>query len=199
MTIDSHLMVFALSTALILITPGPTNTLLAAAGLGLGTRKALPLLVFELAGYVLAISAWGIFLVSVQTHYPSLGTAIRIISSSYLAYVAVKMWRAAKALETSQRVPIGAKALFAATVLNPKALVFASAIFPPRAFDDIGVFLTSMALFAFLLLPIGFAWIRFGAALRSGKLAFVSPPGFQRAAALAIALFSVSIAWEALP
>src|SRR4051794_27897420 len=106
MIIDRELLVFAVSTALILITPGPTNTLLATAGLALGTRKALPLLAVELAGYLFAISAWGILLISMQEHYPFLGTALCLVSSGYLAYVAVKMWRAALALETSQLEPI---------------------------------------------------------------------------------------------
>jgi threonine/homoserine/homoserine lactone efflux protein len=120
------------------------------------------------------------------------------MSSCYLAYVAVKMWRAARALETSQQTPISAQALFTATLLNPKGLVFASAIFPPHAFDEIQVYLAAMAVFTCLLLPIGLAWIAFGAALRSGKLALVNPFNFQRAAALVIGLFSLSLAWKTL-
>jgi threonine/homoserine/homoserine lactone efflux protein len=196
MTIDSQLLVFAVSAALILITPGPTNTLLAAAGLSLGTRKALPLLIFELAGYFFAISVWGIFFISVQEQYSFLGSTIRIISSCYLAYVALKMWRAARTLETSQQAPISAAGLFTATVLNPKGLVFASAIFPAHAFDDIQGYLAAMTLFSCLLLPIGFAWIAFGATLRRRKLALVNQYTFQRAAALVIGLFSVSLAWK---
>lgn len=198
MTIDPQFLVFAVSTALILITPGPTNTLLAAAGMAMGTRKALPLLAAELAGYVFAISAWGIFLIALQAHYPFLGSAIRIISSCYLTYVAVKMWRAAKALETSHQTPISAQALLTATILNPKGLVFASAIFPPHAFNDVQVYFTAMAVFGCLLLPIGWAWIAFGATLRSGKLARVNPFSFQRAAALVIGLFSMSLAWAVI-
>ncbi|TCS35543.1 threonine/homoserine/homoserine lactone efflux protein [Paucimonas lemoignei] len=198
MTIDPQFLTFAVSTALILITPGPTNTLLATAGLTLGMRKALRLLAVELAGYVLAISTWGIFLISLQEHYPYLGTLLRFIGSGYLLYVAVKMWRAAKALQTSPHASISAQALFTATLLNPKGLVFASAVFPAQAFDDIQVYCAAMAVFGCLLLPIGFAWIAFGATLRSGKLARVNPFNFQRAAALLLGLFSVSMAWAAI-
>lgn len=197
MTYDFNCPVFVISTAAILLTPGPTNTLLAAAGLGRGVRGALPLVAFECAGYLTAISAWGIFLTSVEQHYLWLGISVRVASSCYLGYIAVKLWRATLALPTSEQRPIGPKVLFMATLLNPKGLVFASAIFPPHAFDNMQVYLAATTSFACLLLPIGLLWIRFGAALGSGRLMFMSPVKLQRAAALAIGMFSASIAWAA--
>ncbi len=194
-TLNFNFLVFMLSTIAILLTPGPTNTLLASAGLGQGMRKAFPLVAFELAGYLIAISAWGIFLASAQHHYPWLGISVRVASSCYLAYMAVKIWRAAHALPTSEQKTIGPKALFVATLLNPKGLLFASAIFPPHTFDDVQVYLAAMALFSCLLLPIGIVWIKFGAALGSGRLLRINPVKLQRVAALAIGVFSVSIAW----
>ena len=53
---DFNVVVFLLSTGIVLLTPGPTNTLLAAAGLNRGAKKALPLIAFELGGYFIAIS-----------------------------------------------------------------------------------------------------------------------------------------------
>lgn len=195
MTPDSGFSLFVFTTGVILLTPGPTNTLLAAAGLGQGVRRALPLVAFELAGYLIAITAWGVFLASAQHDYPWLGVTVRIASSCYLAWVAVRMWRAARALPASGQKEIAPWTLFVATLLNPKALVFASATFPPHAFSDMQVYLAAIALFACLLLPIGFIWIRFGAALASGRLPHLSPVRLHRVAALAIAFFSVSIAW----
>jgi threonine/homoserine/homoserine lactone efflux protein len=194
MPFNSEFLVFALGTAAILLTPGPTNTLLAAAGIGQGMR-ALPLVVFELAGYVVSISLWGVFFASAQHHYPWLGIAVRVASSGYLAYIAVKMWRAAQALTASEQRAISPKSLFAATLLNPKGLVFASATFPSHAFDDVQMYVSAMALFACLLLPIGSIWIKFGAALRSGRLTVMNPFKLQRVAALVLGMFSASIAW----
>lgn len=186
---------FVLSTVVILLTPGPTNTLLAAAGLERGTRAAAPLMGFELVGYLVAITGWGLFLGSVQQHYPWIGTLVRLGASCYLAYIALKLWLATRSLADARPKAIGPKALFLATLLNPKGLLFASAIFPAHTFDTPGLYLRAIGLFTCLLLPIGFVWIRFGAALASGRL--VSPVKVQRAAAFAIAMFAVSICWAA--
>ncbi|MBA2676194.1 LysE family transporter [Ramlibacter sp.] len=187
---------FVLSVVVILLTPGPTNTLLAAAGLERGARGAAPLLGFELAGYLIAITGWGLFLTTAQQHYPWLGTLVRLGASCYLAYIALKLWLATRSMAADARPKaIGPKALFFATLLNPKGLLFASAIFPAHAFDTPRIYLPAIALFVCLLLPIGFIWIKFGAALASGKL--ISPVKVQRVAAFAIAMFSVSIAWAA--
>ena len=52
----------------ILFTPGPTNTLLATAGLQSGWARAGKLIPFELAGYVVAISVWGYGMAQMTAH-----------------------------------------------------------------------------------------------------------------------------------
>ena len=195
MRFDFNVLVFALSVAAILLTPGPTNTLLAVAGLAQGARRASPLVVFELCGYLAGISAWGMFLTSAQHHCPWLGSLVRVVSSCYLVYVAVRLWLAARERVENGPRAIGPRALFVATLLNPKGLLFASVIFPPNAFEDRQTYLATMGLFACLLLPIGFVWIKFGAALSKGCL--FNPLKLQRVAALVIGMFSATIAWSA--
>ncbi|QRX82701.1 LysE family translocator [Glaciimonas sp. PAMC28666] len=186
---------FALSTAVILLTPGPTNTLLAAAGLQRGTKAALPLIACELLGYLIAISVWGAVLAPLQSSYLWVALLARSASSLYLIYIAVTVWRTASALPASGQRSIGPKALFVATLLNPKALLFSSAIFPAVAADNIQLYLAATALFSCLLIPIGIAWIVFGAALANGRLQFVDRVKLQRAASLLLCAFSASIAW----
>jgi threonine/homoserine/homoserine lactone efflux protein len=188
----------ALGIVVVLITPGPTNTLLAAAGLKQGARRSLPLIGAELAGYFVSISAWGRFLAHAALALPWLPSVLRIASGVYIAYLAVDMWRAAVALPDSAQPVNGLRALFVATLLNPKALLFASTIFPAAAFESGAVYVQAMALFACLLVPIAVAWITFGAALGSGKLKWLDPVKMQRGASIVLGVFSLSLAWTAL-
>jgi len=62
----------AVGIIVVLITPGPTNTLLASAGLRQGLQRSLPLIAAELAGYLASISVWGRFLAqAAHAHAPA--------------------------------------------------------------------------------------------------------------------------------
>ncbi|WGS54673.1 LysE family translocator [Paraburkholderia sp. D15] len=194
----SALALLAIGIVVVLITPGPTNTLLAAAGLRQGLRRSWPLIVAELCGYLVAISVWGHFLVQADHALPWLPSLLRVAAGLYIAYLAVDMWRAAVALPDSTQRSIGMRTLFVATLLNPKGLLFAGTIFPAVAFAHLPAYLFAMSIFACLLVPIALAWIAFGAALGSGKLAWLNPVKMQRGASIVLGVFSLSLAWAAL-
>jgi threonine/homoserine/homoserine lactone efflux protein len=188
----------AVGILVVLITPGPTNTLLATAGLRSGVRGAVPLIAAELAGYVVSISAWGRFLVHAAQTLPWLPSLLRAAAGAYIAWLAVSMWRAAVALPHSTQRAGGARMLFVATLLNPKALLFASTIFPAIAFTQLPAYLFSLLVFACLAAPIALAWIALGAALGSGRLGWLSPARMQRGASIVLGVFALSIAWAAV-
>ena len=192
------MLLFVLGVAIVLITPGPTNTLLAAAGLWQGVRRAARLAWAELVGYVVSISAWGGFLVHAAHSLAWLSPLVRMASCGYVAYLAIRMWRMTLAFEAPSQAELGSRTLFVATLLNPKAILFAGTIFPPVAFVQGTAYLIAMTVFTVLLLPIGFAWIAFGAALGSGWLAWISTKSMQRCASLVLAAFSLSLAWGLL-
>jgi threonine/homoserine/homoserine lactone efflux protein len=194
----SAIALLAVGIIVVLITPGPTNTLLAAAGLRQGVRRSSPLIAAELAGYLVSISVWGHFLVQAARALPWLPSLLRVAAGVYIAYLAVDMWRAAVALPDSTQRPIGMRTLFVATLLNPKGLLFAGTIFPAIAFAQVPAYATAMLMFACLLVPIALAWIAFGAALGSGKLGWLNPVKIQRGASIVLGVFSLSLAWAAL-
>jgi threonine/homoserine/homoserine lactone efflux protein len=191
----SSAMLFVLGTVVILIMPGPTNTLLAAAGLRQGVRRSARLTAAELVGYLVSISIWGHFLVHVAHSLTWLPMLVRIASSLYIAYLAVRMWRTAVALPSSTQQVIGMRTLLVATLLNPKGILFASAIFPAVAFASFPAYLEAMTLFTLMLIPIGLAWVAFGAALGSGRLVWLSPARVQRAASIVLGTFSLWLTW----
>ena len=194
----SAIALLAVGIVVVLITPGPTNTLLASAGLRQGVRRSLPLIAAELAGYLVAISVWGRFLAQAAHALPWLSVLLRVAAGTYIAWLAVDMWRAAVALPDSTQKASGTLRLFIATLLNPKALLFAGTIFPAAAFVLWPAYLLSMLIFACLLAPIALAWIAFGAALGSGKLGWLDPAKIQRGASVVLGVFSLTLAWSAL-
>jgi threonine/homoserine/homoserine lactone efflux protein len=170
--------------------------MLAAAGLQQGVRRALRLAAAEVAGYVLAISVWGGFLAHAVHTVAWLPALVRMASCIYIAYLALRMWRTTLAIEASPSMAVGPRTLFVATLLNPKAILFAGTIFPSTAFVHIADYLIAMGIFLSLVLPIGLAWIAFGAALGRGRLAWISAEGMQRCASVVLAAFSLTLAWS---
>jgi threonine/homoserine/homoserine lactone efflux protein len=194
----SAIALLAAGIVVVLITPGPTNTLLASAGLRQGIRRSLPLIAAELGGYLVSISVWGRFLAQAAHALPWLPSLLRVAAGVYIAWLAVDMWRAAVALPDSTQRASGTRTLFVATLLNPKGLLFAGTIFPAVAFAQLSAYVFAMLIFACLLVPIALAWIAFGAALGSGKLVWLSPAKVQRGASVVLGVFSLSLAWAAL-
>src|SRR5690349_10672870 len=83
---QSQMLLFVLGVSVVLIVPGPTNTLLAVAGLQQGMRRAARLAGVELAGYLVSISAWGVFLVHAAHSLVWLPSLVRAASCAYVAY-----------------------------------------------------------------------------------------------------------------
>lgn len=187
---------FIAGVAVILAMPGPTNTLLAAAGLRQGFRRSARLTLAELAGYMVSITVWGRFLGEAAQVLPWLPGVVRAASSLYIAWLAWRMWRAASAVPSAAQQLIGMRTLFVATLLNPKGVLFASAIFPGLAFQSLHAYLAAMGIFAVLLVPIGLAWVLFGAMLGGERLKWIDPAKMQRGASIVLGVFSATLAWS---
>jgi threonine/homoserine/homoserine lactone efflux protein len=183
---------------LVLVMPGPTNTLLAAAGLEHGFRRAVRLTVAECCGYLIAISFWGMFLLELARAVSWLPWAVRLVSAVYIAWLAIRMWGATLDLAGGQRRTVNMRTLFVATLLNPKAILFGGTIFPAAAFASLAGYLEVMGAFVALLFPIGSLWVAVGAQLGKGRLAWLKPAYVLRGAAIVLGAFSVTVAWSAV-
>ena len=175
----------------ILLTPGPTNTLLAAAGATAGWRRGVRLIPMESLGYWLATTAWGLLLAQVLHEYPLLLNAIKLVSAVYIAKLGFDLLRGALVSPTNSHTPvISGRQLFVATLLNPKAAIFAMAIFPAATWQGIVNYAAVMGAFLVSVAVIGSLWIMFGAALIGGKVSWLTPARFKRFSAFVLFAFS---------
>ncbi|WP_343620376.1 LysE family translocator [Acinetobacter proteolyticus] len=182
----------------ILLTPGPTNTLLASSGIQTGIKRSLKLIPAEVIGYFIAITTWGFLLESVSHYVSWLPPLIKLLSATFIIYLAIKLWiTSTKELDLSQPL-ITSKALFVATLLNPKALLFASAIFPHTAWLNPHEYIVHMGTFLALITPIAFLWIAFGSILISNKISWLNQRNLQRSAAFVLTFFAMPLAYSAI-
>lgn len=182
----------------ILLTPGPTNTLLASSGIQVGLRKSLLLIPAEAVGYIIAITAWGMLIGKVSATFPLLPTFLKLLSAAYIIFLAIKLWRTANQDVVLNQPTIRPKELLCATLLNPKALLFASAIFPAAAWKSQDIYMAHMGTFVALILPIALFWISVGAMLASKKVNWLSQAKLQRTACVVLVSFAIPISYSAL-
>ncbi len=188
---------FVGTAAAILAVPGPTNALLAASGASRGIRASLRLISAVLTAYLGAILAWGLLLIPATAFWPPLAPLARVACALFLAATAVRLWRGTASLTaTTPGGGITTRTMTLATLLNPKALLFATAVFPPAAFTQSDVFSSTALAFAAPLIPISLAWIVFGASL--GFQDRISPQTAHRTAAVLLAFFSATIGVSAV-
>lgn len=182
----------------ILLTPGPTNTLLASSGIQVGLRKSLLLIPAEAIGYIIAISAWGMLIGKVSATLPLLLTFLKLLSAGYIIFLAIKLWRTANQEVILNQPTIRPRELLCATLLNPKALLFASAIFPTTAWQTQEIYVAHMSSFVALILPIALFWISVGAVLATNKVKWLSQSKLQRTASVVLISFAIPISYSAL-
>ena len=127
---------FIIAAVALLATPGPTNTLLATSGAALGFRKSLVLLLGEFLGYMIAIAFLIAAMGPIVARAPNFGLALRIASGLYLLHVAWKLWGHTEEM-LLRKGGVSLRQVFVATLLNPKALIFAFAIIPFGSTGDI--------------------------------------------------------------
>lgn len=157
------IMAFVAACLSLLATPGPTNTLLATSGAESGLRRSVPLLAAELSGYLLAISVLRFVLGPFVASRPVFGVALQIVVTLYLIHLAAMLWRrGAQQLVSGRSVTFGR--VFLTTMLNPKGLIFAFTLLPPKA--ALPELLPWLAGLSAQIVIIGFAWILLGSSLR---------------------------------
>ena len=155
-------LLFVLAVLTVLITPGPTNTLLFTSGATVGISRSLRLLVAEFAGYNLGILTAGFVLAPWIAGTPYARQWLVLFAGLYLTALAAKLWRRGVDVDRTTVIP---RHVFVTTLLNPKGLIFAFAIVPYLAEGNVSAALPYLAGLIALIVAVGASWIGIGAAL----------------------------------
>ncbi len=171
----------------LLAVPGPTNTLMAAAGAARGVRRSLPLLAGELGGYAIALTVWTELVGAAATREPMIGAAAKLLAALFLLWSAYRLWIKAGTN------PVGTggitlQRVFLTTLINPKGLVFAVAIFPPVAFIDR---LPYLGVFAVLVVLTAIGWQTLGAGAALYSRGLFTAARVERVCAVVLAAFAI--------
>ena len=182
---------FAGAVAAILLSPGPTNTLLATSGATVGVRRSLRLIPAEASGYLISIGLL-IFAIGPQISlHPALGRGLRLLCAAWLVLMS---WRLLRSTSSPQATPvISFRRVFATTLVNPKALVFALAIFPPLDAMPLERAALWVSGFLGLVVSIALAWIVLGAALGASAPRWVEAGLAKKLAGAVLALFAAML------
>jgi len=184
---------FGLAVVAILATPGPTNTLLATSGAAGGLRRSLPLVPAELAGYLIAIATIGFLVAPIVSDIPALTTMLQLSVAAYLAFLAARLWRRGTAAFVGRRI-VAPSDVFVTTLLNPKALIFATGVIPLHQPGSTGY----VAAFCAAVVCISVAWIAVGAAIGRGAQLGLASSIVPRIGAAAICIFAALLMVKAL-
>jgi threonine/homoserine/homoserine lactone efflux protein len=184
---DTYL-AFIAAAGLLLILPGPTNALLMTAGAGQKLRRALPLIPVELAAYALAITPLLIFHEALGSWRAIGGLVLKSVAIAIILLIAYRLWRA-RPSDTGAARLVEMPDIFWMTLFNPKALIFAFAIFPP-VFGATDVVVKAV-LFLILATLAAAAWIVAGAMLSANS---IGSSKIGKAAAVILCGFAVYMA-----
>lgn len=177
---------FLIAALGLLLTPGPTNTLLALAGSERGWRGALPLIPYELAGYLLVALPLALAGQAVLQAVPLLRPLVTAGAAAWVLYLALKLWRVPAADAPAM---VAGRQVFVTTLLNPKALIFGLVLLPGAGLAG------RVMLFAGLIAAVAAIWAGIGScsAGRADCPARVSAGLIRRLAAVWLAALAVGL------
>ncbi len=170
----------AIAILLLLVTPGPTNTLMALAGAERGWTRALRLIPAELVGYVAVTLPLALLGARLLEEAPLARTVVTATAGAWVLWLALSMWRLPVMHAAGPTVT--ARSVLVTTALNPKGLVFGLVLLP--AFDAPRI-AANFATFGALVVAVAAAWALLGAAVRGSATREPGlPPSWRRLASL---------------
>ena len=184
---------FLLAILALLLTPGPTNTLLTVGAAARGFRTSLPLLLGELAGYLIVVVPLATIAGSLLEGRPVLAIALRLAAALWVLFLAIRLWRVSAVQTSPDGVsPVTIGQVFVTTLLNPKAPIIGLVIMPHGPLAQIA---PAIGLFSLLIAGTGTSFLVLGSLI--GRAPVLSPQLVYRIAAVCLGVFSLGLAGSA--
>ena len=140
-----------------LLTPDPTNTLMALAGAKAGFVRAVRLIPAELLGYLTVVLPLAFLGAEAVSRYPVASQLIKAAAAMWIMALAFRLWH--KADFDGAPGGVTARDVFVTTVVNPKALVIGLVLLPSPT-DP--AFAFRLGLFICIVILAALAWIAGG-------------------------------------
>lgn len=188
---------FLLACLALLAAPGPTNTLIATSGATAGLRRSGLLPLLAAAGYTAGTTILGVVIAPLLRSSHWIDAGMRLACAGFLVAIAVHLWREGADAKLKGE-PVRPSRLFAATLLNPKNIVFALAIVPhldDGRLSEAAPYLLVMFLMAIL---VAIAWAAAGAIARHSTQGRVDTGVLRRIGAGFLGLFAALMAGSAV-
>lgn len=175
---------------LLLVVPGPTNTLLMRAGLLFGFAASWRMAFIECLAYLLQVSVWGAALFYISAWSPWAVKATQLAAACYLLQLSYTLWQRKNGAVDPGRDRFSGVYFFWLTVMNPKGLLIVSFIAPMSAFATLQGYAGFMSMLALVVIPVGSAWIVLGSRFEGVQKAWLTPLKINRITSVAICCFA---------
>ena len=175
---------------LLLIVPGPTNTLLMRAGVLFGFAASWRMAFIECLAYLLQVSVWGAVLFYLSAWSPWAVKVMQLAAVCYLLTLSYTLWQRKNSAVDSSSDRFSGLYFFWLTVMNPKGLLIVSFIAPISAFASLQGYAGFMATLALVVIPVGCTWIVLGSRFEGIQRTWLTPLKINRATSVAISCFA---------
>lgn len=176
-----------LALAGLLLTPGPTNILLAFSTVSSGARRAVPMLAAVVLAYMAVILVVaGLAALVPAGSQAALRAVLRACAVLWLLWLAFSVWTTNDDGAEARLVTV--RQVFVTTLVNPKAMIVALLV------QSEGMTTSLPAIIAVLVFLAGAAWIGVGMVFRRGGSSLLGRRALRRASAICLAAFGIILA-----
>lgn len=185
-----HFFHFVGGVLLLLLTPGPTNTLMMLAGYSSGWRTSVGLIAAELGGYLAIIISIGLVAATVFVAYPQASLWMKGLAAAWVLFLSWRLWRSSHSAKEPEEA-IGPRTVFMTTLLNPKAPIIALVLLPQGSAHEVLPWLLGFALLVVLAANL---WLAVGSLVANGSGKLLTPPAMRKCSAAGLLGFAVLLA-----